>query len=131
CCSALRRPPRSTLFPYTTLFRSVGVVARGQLDTLRRHQVDQRIVLGARRYHLVHSADHLLVLLGTGYRQYAGVHITDGALLHPHATGDYHPAILGDGLTDGIQGLGLGRIDETAGVDHHHIGTFIGGHDIV
>src|SRR2546421_8891082 len=24
----LRRPPRSTLFPYTTLFRSVGAVAR-------------------------------------------------------------------------------------------------------
>src|SRR3712207_8663442 len=30
----IRRPPRSTLFPYTTLFRSVGVrpVAAGQLD---------------------------------------------------------------------------------------------------
>src|SRR3712207_7384822 len=25
----IRRPPRSTLFPYTTLFRSVHVVARG------------------------------------------------------------------------------------------------------
>src|SRR5438445_3058503 len=25
----IRRPPRSTLFPYTTLFRSVGVVSRG------------------------------------------------------------------------------------------------------
>src|SRR5436189_754261 len=24
----IRRPPRSTLFPYTTLFRSLGVVAR-------------------------------------------------------------------------------------------------------
>src|SRR5256886_7547489 len=24
----IRRPPRSTLFPYTTLFRSVGMVAR-------------------------------------------------------------------------------------------------------
>src|SRR2546430_4834316 len=24
----IRRPPRSTLFPYTTLFRSVGVAAR-------------------------------------------------------------------------------------------------------
>src|SRR5437667_8677324 len=24
----LRRPPRSTLFPYTTLFRSVGLLAR-------------------------------------------------------------------------------------------------------
>src|SRR2546430_5742228 len=26
----IRRPPRSTLFPYTTLFRSLGVVARGR-----------------------------------------------------------------------------------------------------
>src|SRR2546422_8545219 len=25
----IRRPPRSTLFPYTTLFRSAGVVGRG------------------------------------------------------------------------------------------------------
>src|SRR2546422_6943369 len=25
----IRRPPRSTLFPYTTLFRSVGTVAAG------------------------------------------------------------------------------------------------------
>src|SRR3712207_8187081 len=26
----IRRPPRSTLFPYTTLFRSVAVVERGE-----------------------------------------------------------------------------------------------------
>src|SRR3712207_7466567 len=26
----IRRPPRSTLFPYTTLFRSVGLVVRQQ-----------------------------------------------------------------------------------------------------
>src|SRR3712207_8785210 len=26
----IRRPPRSTLFPYTTLFRSLGVVERGR-----------------------------------------------------------------------------------------------------
>src|SRR5688572_33404254 len=38
----IRRPPRSTLFPYTTLFRSVGVEGHkaflrkmGQLDRLR------------------------------------------------------------------------------------------------
>src|SRR3712207_8628446 len=30
----IRRPPRSTLFPYTTLFRSLGRLAVGQ--TLRR-----------------------------------------------------------------------------------------------
>src|SRR5258708_17783751 len=27
----IRRPPRSTLFPYTTLFRSLQVLARGRL----------------------------------------------------------------------------------------------------
>src|SRR2546422_8523756 len=27
----IRRPPRSTLFPYTTLFRSIDVIARRQL----------------------------------------------------------------------------------------------------
>src|SRR5256885_11032551 len=26
----IRRPPRSTLFPYTTLFRSVGRIAKGR-----------------------------------------------------------------------------------------------------
>src|SRR5687767_15740149 len=30
----IRRPPRSTLFPYTTLFRSVAEVVRGDLDLL-------------------------------------------------------------------------------------------------
>src|SRR5256884_8565419 len=28
----IRRPPRSTLFPYTTLFRSIVLVARGSSD---------------------------------------------------------------------------------------------------
>src|SRR2546430_15591263 len=33
----IRRPPRSTLFPYTTLFRSVaGRHGRGEVDRLRR-----------------------------------------------------------------------------------------------
>src|SRR5258708_28095416 len=30
----IRRPPRSTLFPYTTLFRSLGLVERCQQSTL-------------------------------------------------------------------------------------------------
>src|SRR2546427_7014387 len=44
----IRRPPRSTLFPYTTLFRS-GLAARGQplahgrvhLDVFEREQIDR------------------------------------------------------------------------------------------
>src|SRR5476649_1582268 len=32
----IRRPPRSTLFPYTTLFRSFTCAARGRSDRARR-----------------------------------------------------------------------------------------------
>src|SRR2546427_1783122 len=32
----IRRPPRSTLFPYTTLFRSVAVVALARSSALRQ-----------------------------------------------------------------------------------------------
>src|SRR3712207_8614919 len=40
----IRRPPRSTLFPYTTLFRSVRAVARQGRDRGQRG----RAVLGGR-----------------------------------------------------------------------------------
>src|SRR5256885_5010796 len=33
----IRRPPRSTLFPYTTLFRSLPVLPRGLPRTTRRY----------------------------------------------------------------------------------------------
>src|SRR2546425_5791960 len=32
----IRRPPRSTLFPYTTLFRSTGAAAQGLVDERQR-----------------------------------------------------------------------------------------------
>src|SRR5437764_2791544 len=49
----LRRPPRSTLFPYTTLFRSVGALVQflqqaGIFDTdhgLRREMLQERYLL--------------------------------------------------------------------------------------
>src|SRR3712207_7339313 len=46
----IRRPPRSTLFPYTTLFRSVAAAARGGVRAVgaeRRH--GRRSLLRARR----------------------------------------------------------------------------------
>src|SRR3712207_6928184 len=39
----IRRPPRSTLFPYTTLFRSELDVRRGDRRG-RRHRVDEDVV---------------------------------------------------------------------------------------
>ncbi|MNZ49522.1 hypothetical protein D3C78_672930 [compost metagenome] len=109
----------------------VSVVARGQLDALWRHQVDQRVVILTRRYHFMHGVDHLLVLLRAGHGQYARVHVTDAAFLDTHATGDDDLAVFLDGFADHFKGLGLGAVDEATGVDHHHIGILIGGHDFV
>src|SRR3712207_8022621 len=56
----IRRPPRSTLFPYTTLFRSLALVAQGMTaeeiasrlyisyETVRTHLRNARAKLGAR-----------------------------------------------------------------------------------
>src|SRR2546426_12452376 len=53
----IRRPPRSTLFPYTTLFRSAfrrGLESRqrskvgAMTQPLKRH-VDQRVIVGLQR----------------------------------------------------------------------------------
>src|SRR3712207_6940593 len=43
----IRRPPRSTLFPYTTLFRSLDVAERVQPYAELRRVLAQRLDLGA------------------------------------------------------------------------------------
>src|SRR3712207_8842915 len=45
----IRRPPRSTLFPYTTLFRSPGVVDRRQRLDAHTHLLDGRLYAGLLR----------------------------------------------------------------------------------
>ena len=109
----------------------VRVVTRGQLDALGRHQVDQRVVVLTWRHHFVHGVDHLLVLLRAGHGQHARVHVADIAFFHPHATGHDDLAVFLDGFADHFQRFGLGRVDEAAGVDHHHIGVLVSGHDVV
>src|SRR3712207_8272166 len=44
----IRRPPRSTLFPYTTLFRSRGVERVVLVDLVDRHVDDAEVVRHAR-----------------------------------------------------------------------------------
>src|ERR1035441_5124984 len=44
----IRRPPRSTLFPYTTLFRSIGdLLARGMVDhqMITAETIDVRLAI--------------------------------------------------------------------------------------
>src|SRR3712207_8657208 len=63
----IRRPPRSTLFPYTTLFRSVGVELDSRLRVAEMHQHEARMLFLIdisidRRWtvELLHGAVHLL-----------------------------------------------------------------------
>src|SRR3712207_7321685 len=44
----IRRPPRSTLFPYTTLFRSEPEVARARVAVLHRLREDGHDAVGGR-----------------------------------------------------------------------------------
>src|SRR5439155_5103726 len=64
----LRRPPRSTLFPYTTLFRSVHVAQDGG-DGLRRvgwHCAPPRAACSARRS-TMRSEEHTSELQSRGH----------------------------------------------------------------
>src|SRR2546422_3047668 len=63
----IRRPPRSTLFPYTTLFRSAGVFPFREDDPLR-------LLLGARRepaHHLAGDRKSTRLNSSHGYISYA------------------------------------------------------------
>src|SRR5256885_5566199 len=47
----IRRPPRSTLFPYTTLFRSVAASCSSGLSGPMRKAADQRVAQGRSEEH--------------------------------------------------------------------------------
>src|SRR5260221_9930319 len=47
----IRRPPRSTLFPYTTLFRSIGRGCGRQAFAQRGRRLIQRLGIAAREGH--------------------------------------------------------------------------------
>src|SRR2546421_8396978 len=76
----IRRPPRSTLFPYTTLFRSVDIEA-----PITRHPKDRKrmTVLAGGRHAVTHAArvarfaqtDLLRLTLGTGRTHQIRVHL--------------------------------------------------------
>src|SRR3712207_7976155 len=56
----MRRPPRSTLFPYTTLFRSRGGARDDDLEprVVQEVRLDARVVLGARAAEDAGASDH-------------------------------------------------------------------------
>src|SRR5438309_6459067 len=58
----LRRPPRSTLFPYTTLFRSVGSMIVGSKNFIERCRVIRKMLGGGMRQVGVLAAAALVAL---------------------------------------------------------------------
>src|SRR5690554_7447413 len=68
----IRRPPRSTLFPYTTLFRShlVGV------DTIQE-RCDLALKLGLANQTFVAEADTLQKVVATTYHQRSEEHTSE------------------------------------------------------
>jgi len=111
----------------------VGEVARRQLhaDLIpgRRNQVD----LGVRawRHRGMDRVQNLLVLLRPGDRQHRRVGGADRRRLGAEAAGDDHPSVGAQRLADRLQALGLGAVEETAGVDDHRLGPCVVGRDRV
>src|SRR5437899_12389731 len=88
----LRRPPRSTLFPYTTLFRSAVRLRRSLVDArwTRRRLADPRQVRAALPAH------HLPAQPGFAAAQELRARLLPGwqVLLPHHARGRRHPVSL-------------------------------------
>src|SRR3989441_4899598 len=92
----IRRPPRSTLFPYTTLFRSHGsLTTRLRLFHQSSHLGDEYMAhTNARRIDLTFQAVELLVARETTrWRVYGG-----GDYIFAHSPTDLKPGVLHGGL---------------------------------
>src|SRR3712207_7086332 len=63
----IRRPPRSTLFPYTTLFRSSRIIVLTMFDNLRYLQVLSKLGIDA-YIHKSSSSEELLATIEAASR---------------------------------------------------------------
>src|SRR2546427_6985389 len=78
----IRRPPRSTLFPYTTLFRSVEGGAGGAARTRRRERADEQRREEWHGETRVHG--HFLLVWSALVPEWPVVHVQHG---EPHEMG--------------------------------------------
>ena len=107
----------------------IAVMARRQLEASLRHQINER--RGDRRRGFVDRGDDFLVLLRTGDCEHLREARADHVGFLAHAAGDDDAAVLGDRLADRLEALGLGAVEEAAGVDQHHVGPGIIGRHVV
>src|SRR5215475_13879187 len=105
----IRRPPRSTLFPYTTLFRSARHCVRNRLRILWRRLVLRPVRLPHHRYSLRRPPQDLLfsyLLRATFFAHLPTLLRRPGAPLFPSPI-DPTSAGRDAGLLGGASGLGL------------------------
>jgi len=69
--------------------------------------------------------------VGACHGEDLGVVLADVVRLGAKASGDDHFAVFQEGLSDGIQAFGFGRVKEPAGVDDHRVGSGVVGRDRV
>src|SRR2546429_3263705 len=85
----IRRPPRSTLFPYTTLFRSLRIVVDNANRTRRRSQlrygVLSEIVFTQRRPLIFALPVHTILYHPGPFRAFCQPFLSDTACLHSDA----------------------------------------------
>jgi hypothetical protein len=65
--------------------------------------------------------EHRLVLVRAGDGEHGRMRAADVGLLGAEAAGDDDPAVLGQRLADRLEALGLGAVEEAAGVDDHRL----------
>src|SRR5256885_7116344 len=82
----IRRPPRSTLFPYTTLFRSLHLPQRRPLELNVEHRL-RMSVGGMLREHAreLGPATRILVLMGLAHRDRKSTRLNSSHLVISYA----------------------------------------------
>src|SRR5256884_7137825 len=124
----IRRPPRSTLFPYTTLFRSSGENSgsrkrkRPTSNTERRSQKRRQFMKAVQGYYLIKPEDlswrpsNLMRIPNADYLERTGSHNLGARLWRfpPKSANTLHKHVRAEELYFVLEGVGRMRVgDET------------------
>ena len=96
-------------------------MARCQAQPFGRDEIDEGVV--QRRDRLMHGLHDLFVLVWAGDGQHTGVGLEDAIPLNAEAARHDHAAVFGQRFSDGRKAFLFGRVEKTAGIDHHDIGA--------
>ena len=101
----------------------IGVMARCQAYALWRNEVGEWVMKW--RQMLMHRADHFFIRMGSRHLEHAWMSLENSLGLGPKTSGHDDSAVLLEGLTNGVKGLVDCRVDESARVDYHDVGSLI------